>query len=193
MFHESRREVAEFVSSVGISREKCTQILYAFLFIVFGKNLIAAEALNAQDCDLIYSYQNSENAPFAEHFANMVHQRELCSSNDSECSVPLQKRIDDFFVLIDGERHIPSTHMREVSKNALSNVLLQIETATGLNARLDKPTGTSNYIYLVYVDKELASRRFDDYTAGWIVPDNIFKSFSNEIKGLEYVPYFPQN
>jgi hypothetical protein len=153
---------------------KCLQVLLSSLLIVTGGTLSASQALNSRECELIDTYESSENTPFSERFAKMVHQREFCVSSGGECSVPLQKRIEDFYIVIKGERHIPSAEMLQISKEALANTLSQIEMTTGLNARLDKPTETENFIFLVYVDKVLAARRFEDYTAGWIVPENLF-------------------
>lgn len=70
--------------------------------------------------------------------------------------------------------------MLQISKEALANTLSQIEMTTGLEARLENPTGTENFVYLVYVDKELATRRFNDYTAGWIVPNSMSRKFPKQ-------------
>ena len=152
---------------------KCVQVLLSSLLIVTGGHLSASQALNSRECELIDAYERSENTPFSEHFANMVHQREFCFSTGSDCSVPLQKRADDFHVVILGDKHLPSAHMRQVARTALEKVVAQFKKASGIAMLTGKRDGVSNFIYLVFVDRELAIRRFDDYTSAWIAPRSV--------------------
>lgn len=154
---------------------KYSRVFLSCLLITAANNLNALQALNTHQCELISSYESREESPFSEHFANMVHRRELCMENSAECAVPLQKRIEDYYLVVKGEKHFATDEMLQVSRDALANVISQMEAMTRIKARLEKPTGTENFIHLVYVDTELATRRYSDYTAGWIVPDSMYE------------------
>ncbi|MBY6065779.1 DUF2927 domain-containing protein [Leisingera aquaemixtae] len=133
----------------------------------------AGGLLERQDCESISAYDRENSLSFPERFAKMAHQREYCFDDGAACQVPLMKRVEDFYVVVRGERHFASDQLSQVAGDALVNVAKQVLKTTGIRPLFTRPSGASNFAYLVFVDKEIANDRFDDYVTGWITPDSV--------------------
>lgn len=146
----------------------------------------AGELLSKHDCEIIASYEREyereADLPFPERFAKMVHQREYCFDAGKVCQVPLMKRQEDFYVVVRGKRHFASDGLAGTARKALIKVAEQLRDTTGLTPLFTKPSGASSFVYLVFVDREIAEARFDEYVASWIAPDSVASNADGKLE-----------
>ncbi|MBO9434107.1 DUF2927 domain-containing protein [Ruegeria sp. R13_0] len=155
--------------------------IFTLCFALLANNANAVELLSPRECEIIDNYQKSEDMTFADRFSMMVHQREFCFSEGGVCSAKLHKRTEDYFLVVRGEKRFPSTEIAFVAEDALLKTLEEISSVTGVRAIFEKPKNADNFIFLVFVDKDFASRRFQEHLNAWIAPPSV--AANSEEKG----------
>lgn len=137
---------------------------------------LAEPILSRTDFALLEEFEDTTSRSFAEHFANMVHQREICfGARADDCQVPLQKRVSDYHLIVKGQKYFTpsnSDNPAKAAEEALLEVLAQFRNTTDLRAIFEKPQGARDYIYLVFVNAESVSENFDIYVKGRIARDS---------------------
>jgi len=155
------------------------RVLFGLIFAV--QMMLAAAAfslpvLTREELALVQNFEDTTSRSFAEHFANMAHQRELClGARASDCQVSLQKRVSDYHLIVKGQKYFTTTNSDNPAKaaeEALLEVLAQFRKATGIRAIFEKPQDTRDYIYLVFVNVESVNENFDIYVKGRIARDS---------------------
>jgi len=151
----------------------------------------SSSILSTRDCALIQGFEDTTSKSFAEHFANMVHQREVCLDSRKTCQVPLQKRINDYHLFIEGQKdRFYSVGAGSAAKEAIAVLVAQFQATSGLRRRTEKPRGVSDYIFLVFVEPPLAEYNFDLYSKAHIIHDEFGFSPSEKKQRVELFKYF---
>ena len=147
----------------------------------------SSSILNARDCALIQNFEETTSGSFAEFFANLAHQREICMDSRIEgCEVLLQKRINDFHIVVKGQKYFSSNESALAAEDAFAEMLGNMRRATGLRAVFDEPVGVSDYIWLVFVNVDTVKQDFDAYVKARIAR----KSFGHVQERTELFKFF---
>ncbi len=162
-----KRITRRLLPCLGASR------IFTLCFALLANSANAVELLSPHECEIIDNYQKSEDMTFADRFSMMVHQREFCFSEGEVCRAKLHKRTEDYFLVVAGEKRFPSTEIAFVAEDALLKTLEKIRSVTGVRAIFEKPKNADNFIFLVFVDKDFASRRFQEHLDAWIAPPSV--------------------
>jgi len=149
---------------------------------------VSQSVLTREDFTLIQDFEDTTSRSFAEHFANMVHQFEFCLGTQEVCKVLLQKRMGNFYLF--DERPKSTFQSSKAATEAITLVLKQFQEASGLQRRLGQPQGTSDYIYLVFVEPELAEYYFDIFAKAHIIHKDFGLSSSEKKQRVELFKYF---
>lgn len=134
---------------------------------------------------LIASASGSKNVePYSELFVESVHSREACDVEFKGCRVRLQKRVEDFYVIVRGEQSFLSNEVAHAAANALETTLAAITTTTGLKPIWEKPDEPTPFIFLVFVNEDQFASDPENFIAARVAP-SIFEQREQRKKVFE--------
>lgn len=123
-----------------------------------------------------------------ELFVDAVHTRELCTEGRPFCEVPLQRRTDDFLVVVAGEQSFVSDEVVSTATETLSNAIETIQDATGLRALWSAPSEpTSNFIFITFINSDVYQSDPDGFIAARIAPASLNNPEARKAAFLEFM------
>ena len=108
---------------------------------------------------MIEEFEVVSGTPFFLYFSEMAHRREFCPAVQRECSIPLQKRVDDYHISLSGIGEL-GTEGLEVVDRSLTDVFNDVLATTGLRLVKIEPALSHNFFSFHFIDKtEVRSSR----------------------------------
>ena len=108
-----------------------------------------------------------------ELFVEAVHTRESCGGNLTGCEVNLQKRIEDFHLIVAGQDSFLSDEVAQAAASALERTLSQISRSTGLKPIFEKPVGPVAPVFLVFVNREQYMDNSEGFISARVAPSSL--------------------
>lgn len=156
-----------------------------FLFTVGSLPPLASPVSADQDSVTYFDAMDDDDIGL---FLNSIHTREICVGSTGSCEVPLQKRVEDFLVVVRGEKGFTSDDVIEAASEALVSSVKIIEDATGLSALWDAPTEpTNNFVFITFINEDVLASDPDGFITARIAPPSLSEPLKRKRLFLEFL------
>lgn len=136
-----------------------------FAFVMVLANVASAapeQQLTEADRRLILEFERVSGQSFAEFFADVVHQREYCYDRERSCYIPLQKRLIDYPVFVNGFAAM-SENVKQAIRPVFTKTFDDLAANTGILPYPKSENDVESHMSILFVDDDAYHRSPEAY------------------------------